>query len=75
MIMTREPYIEFGKSPIGIKAIKELGKELKRIHCSLDRQDSDLTLGIEGRDRTIKKMEELNDCLMEIARRHNGLEY
>lgn len=59
----------------GIEAIKQLGEELKRLHCSVDRQDSDLTLGIDGREILIKKMAELNNCLMEIAKRHNGLEY
>ncbi len=75
MVMTREPFIEFGKSPVGLQSIKELGKELKRIHHLLERTDSDLMVGIDGREILIKKMGEIEDCLMEISRMHNGLEY
>ena len=59
----------------GVEAIRELGKELKRIHKTLNMPNVDEHIGTYGIQELLKKSCELNNCLMQIAKRHNGLEY
>ncbi len=59
----------------GVEAIKKLGEQLKRLHHLLDMPNVEEHIGTEGVKKTLKEVGELDSCLMQIAKRHNGLEY
>lgn len=52
-----------------VQAIKEIGKELERLHDLLGMSNK------EGNADVYQQIKKLENTLDEIARRHNGLEY
>ncbi len=62
------------KTP-GLEAIRELGRELERLHKLLNMPNVDEHVGSAGIEEALKQIGKLNTKLIDIAKRHNGFEY
>ena len=63
----------FGKkeSPESVECIKAVTNELERCHVLFNRQ----SLHDLDQEKLLKRMREMQELLMTLAKRHNGLEY